>query len=73
VLEQVTLGEDGFTIQLEAVVKAYAAGFRVVDVPIVLGTRRHGESHMTYSARLFADYWRLLQSCRSWVREAKRA
>jgi len=72
VLEQVTLGEDGFTIQLESVIRAYAAGYRVVDVPIILGTRRHGQSHMNYSTQLFADYWRLLMSCRQWLREGRR-
>jgi dolichol-phosphate mannosyltransferase len=69
VLEAVQLGEDGFTIQLEAVIRAHAAGYRVVEVPIMLGTRRHGESHMTYSLALFHDYWRLLRSCRRWMRE----
>ena len=72
VLQRVQLGEDGFTIQLESVIRAYAAGYRVVDVPIVLGTRRHGESHMNYSTQLFADYWRLLMSCRQWLREGHR-
>lgn len=71
VFERVSLGEDGFTIQLESVVKAYAAGFRIVEVPIVLGTRRHGTSSMNYSAALFRDYWRLLRSCRRWVREGR--
>ena len=69
VLEAVQLGEDGFTIQLESVIRAYAAGYRVVEVPIRLGTRRHGESHMTYSVQLFKNYWRLLRSCRRWMRE----
>ena len=69
VLETIVLGQDGFAIQLESVVKAYAAGFKIVEVPIVLRTRRHGTSHMSYSARLFADYWRLLMSCRRWLRQ----
>lgn len=69
VLEAIQLGEDGFTIQLETVIRAHAAGYRVVEVPIMLGTRRHGESHMTYSVQLFQDYWRLLRSCRRWMRE----
>ena len=69
VLRAVQLGEDGFTIQLEAVIRAHAAGYRVVEVPIMLGTRRHGESHMTYSLALFQGYWRLLRSCRRWMRE----
>lgn len=67
VLQAITLGEDGFTIQLESVVRAYAAGYRVVEVPIVLSTRRHGTSHMNYSVALFKDYWRLLRSCRRWL------
>ncbi len=70
VLEAIALGEDGFTIQLESVVKAYAAGFRVVEVPIVLGVREYGQSHMVYTTQLFADYWRLLLSCRRWLRES---
>lgn len=72
VLENVRLGEDGFTIQLESVIRAYAAGYRVVEAPIVLGPRRHGESHMSYSAQLFKDYWRLLRSCRRWLNERRR-
>jgi len=68
VFDALTLGEDGFTIQLESVVKAHAAGFRIVEVPIVLGTRKHGKSHMSYTPRLFTDYWRLLMSSRRWLR-----
>jgi dolichol-phosphate mannosyltransferase len=71
VLEAVVLGEDGFTIQLEGVVKAIAAGFAVVEVPIVLGTRQHGESHMNYNVALFRNYWRLLMSCRRWMSERR--
>ena len=68
VLDALALGEDGFTIQLESVVKAHAAGFAIVEVPIVLGTRKHGTSHMNYTPRLFADYWRLLMASRRWLR-----
>lgn len=71
VMESVTIGEDGFTIQLETVVKAYARGFTVVEVPILLGVRRHGKSHMSYSVQLFKDYWRLLLDCRRWVRASR--
>ena len=70
VLRAIRLGEDGFAIQLESVIRAYAAGFRVVEVPIVLGTRRHGESHMSYSVALFRGYWLLLMNCRRWLRES---
>ena len=68
VLDALALGEDGFTIQLESVVKASAAGFTIVEVPIVLGARKYGTSHMNYTTRLFADYWRLLMSSRRWLR-----
>jgi dolichol-phosphate mannosyltransferase len=71
VLDAVTLTEDGFTIQLESLVKAHAAGFRIVEVPIVLSTRRHGTSHMFYSPMLFAKYYRLLMKCRGWLREVR--
>jgi dolichol-phosphate mannosyltransferase len=69
VLDCLTLTEDNFTIQLEAVVKAAAAGFTIVEVPIILSTRRHGASHMYYSPELFATYCRLLLRCRQWLRE----
>jgi len=73
VLESIPLSEDGFTIQLESVAKAAAAGFRIVEVPITLETRRHGESHMNYTLGLFADYFRLLMRCRRWIREGRTA
>lgn len=69
-LDRLTLTEDNFTVQLEAVVKASAAGLRIVEVPIILSTRRHGVSHMYYSPELFATYCRLLLKCRRWLREA---
>jgi len=72
VLETVALETDSFTIQLESVVKAAAAGFRVVEVPIVLGTRRFGESHMRYTPGLMRDYWMLLLACRRWLRNPER-
>ncbi len=73
VLESIALGEDGFTIQLEAVVKAAAAGFQIAEVPITLGTRRHGESHMRYTFDLLANYFRLLMQCRRWMRDGRTA
>lgn len=73
VLERLSLEEESFAIQLEAVVKACVAGFAVAEVPVTLGTRRHGKSHMYYSARLFMRYYRLLMKCRSWVREGRLA
>jgi dolichol-phosphate mannosyltransferase len=71
VLDAVTLSEDGFTIQLEWVVKTHAAGFRLVEVPITLSTRRHGISHMFNNPALFVGYYRLLMKCRAWMRKAQ--
>jgi len=73
VLEQIHLEENSFAIQLEAIVKASAAGFTVIEVPIILGTRRHGTSHMNYSAALFLRYYRLLLACRRWLRDGRAA
>ena len=73
VLEHLTLTEDNFTVQLEAVVKAAAAGFQIAEVPIILSTRRHGVSHMYYSPALFARYYRLLVKCRGWLRAGRLA
>jgi dolichol-phosphate mannosyltransferase len=73
VLESIALGEDGFTIQLESVAKAAAAGFQIAEVPITLGTRHHGESHMRYTAGLLVNYYRLLMKCRRWMREGRAA
>jgi dolichol-phosphate mannosyltransferase len=71
VLEGLQLDEDSFAIQLEAIVKACAAGHRIVEVPIVLETRHHGVSHMRYSAGLFLRYYRLLMKCRQWLRAGR--
>jgi dolichol-phosphate mannosyltransferase len=73
VLETLTLTEDNFTVQLEAIVKAFAAGFHIAEVPIILSTRRHGVSHMYYSPSLFARYYRLLVKSRRWLREGRSA
>jgi dolichol-phosphate mannosyltransferase len=73
VLEALTLTENNFTVQLEAIVKAFAAGFRIAEEPIILSTRRHGVSHMYYSPALFAGYWRLLLKCRQWLRDGRSA
>jgi dolichol-phosphate mannosyltransferase len=71
VLEQVQPAEAGFLTQLETTVRTWAAGYRVVEVPIVLMTRRHGVSHMFYGVDLFVGYWRLLMKCRGWMREGE--
>ncbi len=59
VFRAVTLRELGFGIQLEGTVKAHRAGFRVVEVPITLGVRRHGYSKMVYTRAFWLSYARL--------------
>jgi hypothetical protein len=54
------LEETGFGIQLEATVKAHRAGFRVAEVPITLGVRKHGYSKMAYTSAFWLSYGRLL-------------
>jgi dolichol-phosphate mannosyltransferase len=71
-LAQLHLTETTFTIHLETVASACAAGLRVVEVPITLGVRRHGVSHMAYTAGLFLRYWRLLRASRVLLRDAHR-
>jgi dolichol-phosphate mannosyltransferase len=53
VFRVVTLCEPGFGIQLEGSVKAHRAGFRIAEVPVNLGVRRHGYSKMVYDR----DFW----------------
>ncbi len=60
VFRAVSLRETGFGIQLEGTVKAYRAGFRVVEVPITLGVRKNGYSKMAYTRSFWLGYARLL-------------
>jgi dolichol-phosphate mannosyltransferase len=59
VYRAITLEEPGFGIQLEGTVKAHRAGFRVAEVPITLGVRRHGSSKMVYTRAFWLSYTRL--------------
>jgi dolichol-phosphate mannosyltransferase len=60
VFRTITLNEKGFGIQLEGVVKAYRAGFRVAEVPITLGVRKTGYSKMAYTRAFWLGYASLL-------------
>ena len=60
VYRAIALHETGFGIQLEGTVKAYRAGFRVAEVPITLGVRKHGYSKMAYTRSFWLGYARLL-------------
>ena len=59
VFRAITLVEPGFGIQLEGTVKAHRAGFRVAEVPVVLGVRKHGYSKMVYNRAFWFGYGRL--------------
>jgi dolichol-phosphate mannosyltransferase len=60
VFRTIVLEEHGFGIQLEGTVKAYRAGFRVAEVPITLGVRKHGYSKMGYTRAFWLGYGRLV-------------
>ena len=63
VFERISLTERGFGIQLEGVVRAAAAGFRLGEVPIILTTRKFGDSKMIYNGKLIKSYFTLLLKC----------
>jgi dolichol-phosphate mannosyltransferase len=60
VFRAISLGENGFGIQLEGTVKAHRAGFRCAEVPITLGVRKNGYSKMTYTRSFWMGYARLV-------------
>jgi dolichol-phosphate mannosyltransferase len=60
VFRAITLEEQGFGIQLEGTIKAYRAGFRVAEVPITLGVRKHGYSKMAYTRSFWLGYGQLI-------------
>jgi dolichol-phosphate mannosyltransferase len=70
VFRAITLTEHGFGIQLEGTVKAYRAGFRVAEVPITLGVRKHGYSKMAYTRAFWFGYAQLI--VRLWLLEKSR-
>jgi dolichol-phosphate mannosyltransferase len=56
VLRAIALTDPGFGIQLEGSVKAHRAGFRLAEVPVTLGVRRHGYSKMVYNRAFWVGY-----------------
>lgn len=62
------LEEDGYGIQLEAVVKAAAAPMCIVEVPITLKLRRFGSSKMLYNAAFWRSYLSLFWRALHWTR-----
>lgn len=63
VFEKISLTETGFGIQLEETVLAAAHGFKLGEVPIILTTRRFGNSKMVYNGKLIKSYYKLLRKC----------
>lgn len=71
VFEFIKIEEKGFGIQLEEVVKAYSAGFKLGEVPIILTSRVHGRSSMYYNFSLVKNYFQLFRKSLIWLRKAK--
>jgi dolichol-phosphate mannosyltransferase len=71
VFRAISLEEHGFGIQLEGTVKAYRAGFRVAEVPIVLGVRKNGYSKMAYTRSFWLGYARLVMEL--WLQRRTRS
>lgn len=61
------LEEDGYGIQLEAVVKARLAGLTLAEAPIVLRLRRHGSSKLLYNAAFWRRYLDLFRRAWGWT------
>lgn len=60
VFRAIRLEEHGFGIQLEGTVKTFRAGFRLAEVPITLGVRKHGYSKMAYTRSFWLGYAKLI-------------
>lgn len=71
VFESIEIEEKGFGIQMEEVVKAYAKGFRIGEVPIILGNRKFGKSSMRYDYKLVKNYLSLFSKCLRWLQTRK--
>jgi glycosyltransferase involved in cell wall biosynthesis len=71
VFEKINLTETGFGIQLEGTVLAAAAGFHLGEVPIILTTRKFGDSKMNYTVKFILYYLTLLLKC-TWLRHTKK-
>ena len=69
VFEKINLEERTFGIQLETVVKAAAANFKITEIPIVLHTRFHGTSSMIYNLNLIGSYLLLFKKSLFWLRK----
>ncbi len=71
VFEKINLEEKTFGIQLETVVKAAAAGFKIGEIPIILRRRLHGTSSMIYNLNLIGSYISLFKKSRLWLKRKK--
>lgn len=71
VLRSFEIEEKGFGIQLEEVVKAYSAGYKITEVPIILKTRTYGTSSMRYNLAVAKNYFILFKRSYGWVRNKK--
>ena len=72
-LDLPTVASSGYSIQVELAVRAYCAGLRIREVPIVFTDRRRGQSKMNFRVLLesIAMPWRLRKYARQILREAR--
>lgn len=66
--EKVSYQETGFSVQLESTVMAVVNGFKIVEVPILLSTRKSGVSSFNYKPKVFGDYFKLMIELRKKIR-----
>ena len=65
VIESVRFESNGFPAVTEILVKGLLAGFKIEEIPIPLGTRRHGESKMNFQQAIYG-HLELLSKCVRW-------
>lgn len=65
VIDRVQFDSNGFPAVAELLVKGLLAHYRLAEVPMPLGTRRHGESKMSVRGAVFG-HLELLAKCCAW-------
>lgn len=73
VLEATRLEETGFPIQLEETIKVAAKGFIMSEIPIILNSRKNGQSKFHFSLKLLRNYASVLHRGLKWRKEHSRS
>jgi dolichol-phosphate mannosyltransferase len=66
----IKLEENGFGIQVEIAAKAYFAGLKLKEVPILLTQRQFGTSKMSFTWGFFKKYLQTFWRLREWKKNA---